>query len=303
MTKGDHFFIGQPSVRESSMSLVSDESDATAGCGKDLGDTFRELFELMPALDHASLDEVYRIRHDVYCRDLGWEAVREDGRERDEFDRHSLHCLLRRRGTGEPVGCTRLILTRPEDPASTLHLRTSCSDVLDSNLADPARMPRHTLGEVSRLAVLSSFRQRKGESNTAISVNESDFGGNGSRSRFPFIPVSLYLGAAAIARRFGIEHVFVLTEPRLAKHFVRIGFDIHAVGGAIEHRGTRVPSLLSSSRVVAGLRPMIRPMYETIEQAIDAGFRAQPSLDRHPPQDADVQFRTPSRKWTPTGAH
>ena len=30
--------------------------------------------------------------------------------------------------------------------------------------------------------------------------------------------MSLYLGAAAIARRFGIEHVFVLTEPRLASH-------------------------------------------------------------------------------------
>jgi N-acyl amino acid synthase of PEP-CTERM/exosortase system len=105
-------------------------------------------------------------------------------------------------------------------------------------------------------------------------MTEDDFGGRGPEARFPFVPVSLYLGAAAIARRFGIEHVFVLTEPRLASHFARIGFDIRAVGDAIEHRGTRVPSLLSSSKVVAGLRPIIRPLYTVIEASVDEAFRA-----------------------------
>lgn len=242
----------------------------------DLGEAFRQVFELTPALDEASRNEVYRIRHDVYCRDLGWEPIREDGQEKDEFDRHSFHCLLRRRGSGEPVGCTRLILARPEDPAHPLPFETSCAPVLDRSLVDPARLPRHTVGEVSRLAVLSAFRLRKGESGTPVSVSEDDFARQGARTRFPFIPVSLYLGAAAIARRFGIEHVFVLTEPRLASHFGRIGFDIQPVGGAIEHRGTRVPSLLSSSKVVAGLRPTIRPMYEVIEQAAEEAFQAHP---------------------------
>jgi N-acyl amino acid synthase of PEP-CTERM/exosortase system len=243
---------------------------------RDLGEGFRQLFELTPALDAASLDQVFRIRHDVYCRDLGWESVRENGRETDEFDRHSFHCLLRKRGTGEPVGCTRLILARPEDPAFPLPFEDSCKEVLDRSIVDPALLPRNTLGEVSRLAVMNTFRQRKGEALTAVSVTDEDFGERGSRSRFPFVPVSLYLGAAAIARRFGIEHVFVLTEPRLASHFVRIGFDIRPVGGPIEHRGTRVPSLLSSSKVVAGLRPMIRPLYAVIEQAVDEAFRAHP---------------------------
>lgn len=241
-----------------------------------LGDGFRRLFELTPALDAASLEEVFRIRHEVYCRDLGWEPPREDGREVDEFDRHSFHCLLRRCGTGEPVGCTRLILARPEDPTFLLPFEDSCRDVLDRSIVDPAQMDRNLLGEVSRLAVLNTYRQRKGESETDVSLTADDFASSGTRTRFPFIPVSLYLGAAAIARRFGIEHVFVVTEPRLASHFRRIGFDIRAVGGAIEHRGTRVPSLLSSSKVVAGLRPMIRPLYEVIEKSVDDAFRAQP---------------------------
>jgi len=247
---------------------------------RDLGASFSQMFELIPALDDVALEQVYRVRHDVYCRDLGWEPARENGLETDEFDRHSLHCLLRRRTTGEPVGCTRLILARPEAPHHPLPFEHSCKEVLDRSVADPAKLPRHTLGEVSRLAVLNTFRQRRGEDSSAVSMTEDDFGGPGPQARFPFVPVSLYLGAAAIARRFGIEHVFVLTEPRLASHFSRIGFDIRPVGGAIEHRGTRVPSLLSSSKVVAGLRPLIRPMYEVIERSVDEAFRLDPNAWR-----------------------
>lgn len=241
---------------------------------RDLGDSFSRMFELIPSLDDATLEQVFRIRHDVYCRDLGWEPVREDGLESDEFDRHSLHCLLRRRPTGEPVGCTRLILARPEAPEHPLPFEQSCSEVLDRSIVDPAKMPRHTIGEVSRLAVLNTFRQRRGEDSTAVSMTDTDFGGSGPEARFPFVPVSLYLGAASIARRFGIEHVFVLTEPRLASHFVRIGFDIRTVGGPIDHRGVRLPSLLSSSKVVDELRPLIRPMYGVIEQSVGRAFDA-----------------------------
>lgn len=242
----------------------------------DLGEGFRQLFGLTVALDDATLDEVFRVRHEVYCRDLGWEPVRDDGRESDEFDRHSFHCLLRKRGTGEPVGCTRLIVARPESPDYPLPFENSCREVLDRSIADPARLPRNTLGEVSRLAVLNTYRQRKGEAVAAVSITDDDFGTRGLNTRFPFIPLSLYLGAAAIARRVRVEHVFVLTEPRLASHFARIGFDIRPVGGSIEHRGARVPSLLSSSKVVAGLRPMIRPLYAVIEEAVDEAFLAHP---------------------------
>lgn len=250
---------------------------------RNLGETFRQMFELVPALDDATREQVYRIRHDVYCRDLGWEPVRDDGMENDEFDRHSLHCLLRRRETGEPVGCTRLIVACPAAPATVFPFESSCKDALDRAIVDPAKLPRHRMGEVSRLAVLGTYRQRRGESSTAVSVREDDFGAQGAAARFPFVPVSLYLGAAAMASRVGVEHVFVLTEERLASHFMRIGFDIRIVGKPIEHRGLRVPSLLLTSRVIAGLRPMIRPLYAVVEAAVDAAFRSASSARRWPP--------------------
>lgn len=242
---------------------------------RDLGSGFSEYFELVPALDNQSRDEVFRVRHQVYCQDLAWEAPSADGREQDEFDGQSVHCLLRRRSTNEAVGCIRLVMTRPEDPKAPLPFERSCHDAIDRSVIDPATLHRASVGEVSRLAVLRSFRRRKGEADTALPLSGVDFDERPeSDLRFPFIPVGLFLGAAAMAFRLGIEHVFVLTEPRLATHFARIGFDIRPIGRTIEHRGTRVPSLLSSSKVVAGLRPLIRPMYDVIDAAVASAFAA-----------------------------
>lgn len=243
---------------------------------RDLAGAFQKYFTIAPALTAEDRNEVYRIRHDVYCRDLGWEPIRADGMETDAADRHSVHCLLRKQGTGEPVGCTRLILAKGQEE---LPFEDSCRHVLDRGLVDPSQLPRDTIGEVSRLAVVSAFRQRKGEQNMAMtSASEANFALDQPMPRFPFIPVSLYLAAAAVARHLQVEHVFVLTEPRLASHFSRIGFDIRTVGGEIEHRGIRVPSLLSSSKVVENLRPMIRPLYDIVQQSVEASFAKHPTV-------------------------
>lgn len=245
---------------------------------RNLGGAFSQMFELAPALDKESIELVHRIRHDVYCRDLGWEPIREDGLEIDAYDRHAIHCLLRRCNTGEPVGCTRLILASPDRPEAPLPFEDSCSEVIDRSLVDPSRLPRQEMAEVSRLAVASAYRQRKGEAGNPGSMSDEDFESRSGMPRFPFIPVSLYLGVAAIARHLDIEHVFVLTEPRLASHFSRIGFNIQAIGGTIEHRGTRMPSMMNTSKVLPNLRPMIRPLYEVIEASVEAAFQGHPDF-------------------------
>jgi N-acyl amino acid synthase of PEP-CTERM/exosortase system len=241
---------------------------------RDLAKAFQNYFTIAPALTQEAREDVYRIRHDVYCRDLGWEPIRADGMETDTADLHSVHCLLRKQGTHEPVGCTRLILARQQE---SLPFEESCEQAIDRAIVDPRTLPRNSIGEVSRLAVVSAYRQRKGEQESAMtSASETNFALDQPMPRFPFIPVSLYLAAAAVARHLNIEHVFVLTEPRLASHFSRIGFDIRTIGSSIEHRGTRVPSLLSSSKVVENLRPMIRPLYDIVHESVERTFAAHP---------------------------
>ena len=57
-----------------------------------LGDGYKQYFEIAPALDPARINDVFFIRHDVYARELGFETVREDQRETDQYDYRSQHC-------------------------------------------------------------------------------------------------------------------------------------------------------------------------------------------------------------------
>lgn len=227
------------------------------------GIRFKEYFEVAEARTDALRDEVYRIRHEVYCEDLAFEPQRADRRETDEYDVYSLHVLMRSVQTGEFMGCARVIQTRMDDRDYPLPFEKACAGALDRTLVDPAQLPRHAIGEVSRLAVVGRYRRRKGEQHRHVPVSEGDFG-TLQQPRFPYILIGLYLGAVEIARQHGIEQLFVLTEERLASHFRKLGVDVQTIGTPIEHRGVRIPSLISVSRVIEELKPVVLPMYRAI---------------------------------------
>lgn len=230
---------------------------------------FGQYFRVAPALDQQTRDEVYFIRHDVYARELGFEPVRADQRETDRYDRHSLHCIVRTHGEPvRPVGCARVVMADPLDPDAPLPFEVACKDTLDRSIIDPATLPRHLIGEVSRLAVMGEFRRRKGELNAAVTLSEHDNGGT-PVARFPNIPFSLYFGAVAMAQRQGIEYLFTLTEPRLARHFSRCGAKIQVIGAPIEHRGLRVPSLMRVSEMYSSLRSITRPIWHEVHAQLD----------------------------------
>src|SRR4051812_40960718 len=99
-----------------------------------LGNTFKRYFEIVPAFSDPLKDEVYRIRHQVYCEDLNFEPSRSDRRESDEHDLYSLHLLLRSVKTGEFIGCTRLVRPRPGDSEYRLPFEKSCTGVLNRTI-------------------------------------------------------------------------------------------------------------------------------------------------------------------------
>ena len=101
-------------------------------------------------------------------------------------------------------------------------MERTCAETIDRNVVDPVAIDGRRIGEISRLAIVSEFRRRNGEKHTAIAVSEADFGAL-DLPRFPYIQVALYLGTIALAKRSGIETLFVLTEPRLSSHFSKLG--------------------------------------------------------------------------------
>jgi N-acyl amino acid synthase of PEP-CTERM/exosortase system len=239
-----------------------------------LGVGFRKYFVALPALDDELKRAAYRIRHAVYCEELGYEPVRPDGLETDEYDAQASHCLLQ--GVAHPryVGCIRIVSPRREDPQRPLPFELLCGATLDRTVVDPARLPRERIAEVSRLAVIRQYRRRRGEAaRPGGDIDENDFG-TPERPRFPYIPVGLYLGMLAQARRQGIETLFVLTEPRLASHLSRLGVRLTRIGAPVEHRGMRVPSMLRVNEVIDGFGAFVRPLYDVIAGEIEAAYRA-----------------------------
>lgn len=236
-----------------------------------LGTGFNKYFTAVPALTEELKEAAYRIRHEVYCRELGFEPLRENGIETDACDAHSEHCLLRSISTGEYVGCIRLVFANPEEPLSPFPFEKICAATLDQSIVDSLRNRRHRIAEISRLAVISRFRRRKGETRAPIGLSDSDFG-SPEHPRFPYIPVGLYLGMLTLARRHSIETLFVLTEPRLAKHLSRLGVKIQQIGGPVEHRGTRIPSMMQVDSIIEGLNFLVRPLYNVILNEINSAY-------------------------------
>lgn len=248
----------------------------------DLREGFRSRFEVIPAVSDTLVEQVYRVRHRVYCEELRFEAIRPDARECDDYDRHAVHLLLCKAGQGTPVGCARLVRPDPTNPSAPLPFERFCAASLDRSIVDPTLLPRSAVGEVSRFAVMSEFRRRKGEARQAAPLSEGDFGTD-VNSRFPYVLVSLYLGLVAIASIQGVETLFMLTEPRLAGHFAKLGVTVRQIGSPIEHRGLRIPSMMRVSEGVSGLNADCRPLFLELMQevACTLGARGAP---QEPPE-------------------
>lgn len=242
-------------------------------------EAFRRYFEIVPAETAALRDEVFRIRFEVYCHELGYEpaAAFPDGRERNEFDERSLHCLLRHRPSGVFAGCVRLVLNNREGARATLPFERTCGASLWRHVLDPDRLPRAAFGEISRLAVVSAFRRRAGEHAFPHGVaNEADWPPLDERRVFPHIALGLYLAAAALALREEVHTVFAMMEPRLARHMRRYGIVYTQAGDIVEHRGQRGPFFIDRDTLYSGLGPDFLQLLELLHADLDSRRSDEP---------------------------
>lgn len=248
---------------------------------------YRQYFEVIPAVTENLRQENYRLRHEVYCRDLGFEATTKDGRESDSYDRHSLHCLVRALGSGAFVGCARIVLADPANPSNPLPFETACGTSLDWQLVNSRLRDRSKIAEISRLAILGRYRRRKGESDQPFALETLPQ--EGAQLRLPYLPVALYLALLALAYRQGVETLFVLTEPRLASSVNRLGGALIPVGRSIQHRGTRIPSMMDVQNTVGAMNPYVRSFFNLITDEIEA-FLNLPTDQVTPPANGITEF-------------
>lgn len=236
---------------------------------------FQQYFAVTPALSPELRRAAHQVRHQVYCKELGWEPPQESGLEIDAFDEHqSIHCLMYAHREQDFVGCIRLVRTARDKPEQALPLEQFCGEKLDQ-LKIKSRQPnRLAIAEVSRLAVTGKYRRRKNEQNQPVTIKDSDYGSL-KTPRFPYIPMGLYFGMFAMAEREGVDTLLLLTEPSLAINFVRLGARMEPAGEPIDHHGLRFPYLLSVRDTLDKLNFMIKPLYKAIATQINEGYDAQ----------------------------
>jgi N-acyl amino acid synthase of PEP-CTERM/exosortase system len=233
----------------------------------------RHFVDLLPpcvAREPAEQDDVFALRHGVYCEELRFEPLRPDGRESDVFDARALHAYVRHAASGTMAGTVRLVTTSHAD--EPLPMEVHCSEALAEATLKPSGFPRDSVCEISRLAVPARFRRRATDRFAGAATGAIDAHGYspGELRCFPWIAIALYFSAAALSRQTGRRHVFVMVEPRLARAMNFVGIDFRQIGPAIEFHGQRAPYYIDRERLPEGLAPGFRRLLAVVDEALAA---------------------------------
>lgn len=239
----------------------------------DISALFNQYFEIVYAHDETLKEKCYKIRYDVYCDELGFEdpSSFRQPREIDECDEYSHHYLIRHRSTGLFAGTVRVVDPSFAGTSSAYcPIQKFCSFAITDKNYHPDNLAPFTYCEVSRLAVPSAFRRRTGEQGQAfvyegerVSLTDTE------KKTFPYIAVGLYLTAAAhFILEKNLDHILVMMEPRLALHLRRVGINFKQIGETIEYHGQRAPFHIDPERLLGGMNPAFRALYDSIEASV-----------------------------------
>ncbi|WP_394221192.1 PEP-CTERM/exosortase system-associated acyltransferase [Alteromonas gracilis] len=230
---------------------------------------FSEFLEPVVAQSPTSRQQSYNIRHKVYCEELGFEPLRDNSLETDEFDTFSSPCLIKHKSSGHYAGTVRLV--RPQVEGQQLPIEKYCLNSITHETLNPSKFARKDICEISRLAVPLEFRKRQMDRFAGAAtgvINEHTYSENELRC-FPFIAIGLYFSAAALVMHNEIKHTYVMMEPRLARSMRFVGIQFEQVGPVIDYHGKRAPYYINPSLLYANLRPSFKLMLKNIQQQVE----------------------------------
>ena len=230
---------------------------------------FNQYFKIHFANTKELRQEAYKIRYGVYSSELGWEPENDQKMEIDECDEYAYHCLLEHRRTGVFAGCIRLIIPPPTDPTKQLPFEANCLQSARKEIVDTTQLPRGSFGEISRLAVLASFRRRDKEKNVPYVLNnikpETAFTEE-ERRNFPNIAMGLYLSGIALASLCQHKGMVVMMEPRLNRRLKRFGLPFQQIGDDMDYHGNRAMFFLDEQDFDKDLTEQLNELYGIIKQ-------------------------------------
>jgi N-acyl amino acid synthase of PEP-CTERM/exosortase system len=225
---------------------------------------------------HDLKTHVYNIRHSVYCEELKFEPENNEKREKDNFDDHSIHCLIEHKPTARYSGTVRIV--RPETTGQLIPIQKFCLNSISPGKINPNDFKPYEIGEISRLAVPEEFRRRKSDQYQGAStgvINQHNYSETELRC-FPFIAIGLYLSAASVVIEKDIKHTFVMMEPRLARSMRFVGIQFEQIGPVINYHGKRAPYYINPNLLMQNLTHGFKIMSRDIRKTLNHGQYIEP---------------------------
>lgn len=232
---------------------------------------FNQYFKIKFADTKELRQAAFKIRYGVYSSELGWEPENDDKMETDECDDYAFHCLLEHRRTQTFAGCIRLVIPPATQPELQLPFEKNCLHSARPEIIDSTTFRRGSFGEISRLAVLDSFRRRDKEQKTPFVINEVDpktVYTEDERRNFPNIAMGLYLAGLSLANICNHSGLFVMMEPRLNRRLIRFGLPFLQVGDEMDYHGQRAMFYLDKEGFSSHLTDELRELYKIIHNDI-----------------------------------
>jgi len=203
-------------------------------------DAARGEFETVIATNPAQVAEAYRVRHQVYCVERGYETS-DTGLETDAFDQFSRHVLLLRRDTREAVGTVRVVLPSqsPGVGGHTMPMQQVCDPALLSSL------PMHRTGEISRFALSKDRRDGAGHAGV-------------------FMRLGLMQGIVHVSQEAGLTHWCAIMERSLIRLLQSTAIYFAPIGPAVEYHGIRQPAVARISATLERIRREAAPVFNYV---------------------------------------
>jgi len=236
---------------------------------KNIAEHFTTFLQAELASSQTLKEEVFKIRHNVYCEELKFEEPTKNGQETDIFDAQSIFALIKHKPSNTYTSCVRLI--KSAQPSELLPIEEFCLENITfydqySHL-HPNNFPRCEIAEISRLAVKSEFRRRKVDNPVGSShgVNSENTYSKTESQCFPFIPIGLYIAAASLSMDAGIKHCYVMMEPRLARSMTFVGIKFIQLAEPIDYHGLRAPYYINPEIFANNISSGFKSLFIAIE--------------------------------------
>ena len=229
---------------------------------------FNEYFDIVSADSADLLEEAYRLRFQVLSLE---EHVPDfethkyaDGLERDDYDRRSVHSLLRYRPTGKFVGTVRLILCDPVDVTRAFPVERYTGKYFDPRLIDLTKLPRAQTAEISRLVVLRNIRLRQGDAMTAYGNLNIPHPSREDRRQAAEPFLALLAAVLVMTVDNGVAYWYAGMERKLNVRLARLGLQLEPIGPLVEYHGPRQPHMSRVEDVVNRMHAKHRDIWRLL---------------------------------------